>query len=80
MFFPREQLPGALRVISDWLPLTANVELIPPAVFGPVTGAGLPASSRADAVWRGGMLARPGSDARAFSKLKLVFRSKDGRL
>ena len=30
MFFPREQLPGALQVISDWLALTVNVELIRP--------------------------------------------------
>ena len=30
VFFPRDQLPGAMRVISDWLPLTAAVELIRP--------------------------------------------------
>ncbi|CAM3645770.1 ABC transporter permease [Polaromonas hydrogenivorans] len=30
VFFPRDQLPGVMRVISDWLPLTAAVELIRP--------------------------------------------------
>ena len=34
VFFPRDQLPGALRVISDWLPLTAAVELIRPLFLG----------------------------------------------
>lgn len=30
VFFPREQLPGAIRAISDWLPLTSAVELVRP--------------------------------------------------
>lgn len=30
VFFPREQLPGVVRVISDWLPLTNAVELVRP--------------------------------------------------
>ena len=30
VFFPREQLPSALRVVSDWLPLTNAVELVRP--------------------------------------------------
>ena len=30
VFFPREQLPGVLRVFSDWLPLTNAVELVRP--------------------------------------------------
>lgn len=30
VFFPREQLPGAVRVVSDWLPLTNAVELVRP--------------------------------------------------
>ena len=30
VFFPREQLPGAVRVVSDWLPLTSAVELVRP--------------------------------------------------
>jgi lipooligosaccharide transport system permease protein len=30
VFFPREQLPQALRVFSDWLPLTSAVELVRP--------------------------------------------------
>lgn len=34
VFFPRDQLPGVLRVISDWLPLTAAVELIRPLSLG----------------------------------------------
>ncbi len=34
VFFPRDQLPGALRLISDVLPLTAAVELIRPLFLG----------------------------------------------
>jgi len=34
VFFPRDQLPGVLRVASDWLPLTAAVELIRPLFLG----------------------------------------------
>jgi lipooligosaccharide transport system permease protein len=30
VFFPREQLPGPLRMLSDWLPLTNAVELVRP--------------------------------------------------
>ena len=30
IFFPRDQLPGLVRVISDWLPLTNAVELVRP--------------------------------------------------
>jgi lipooligosaccharide transport system permease protein len=30
VFFPRDQLPGVVRVISDWLPLTNAVELVRP--------------------------------------------------
>ena len=30
VFFPRDQLPAAVRVVSDWLPLTAAVELVRP--------------------------------------------------
>ena len=30
VFFPREQLPGFVRVVSEWLPLTNAVELIRP--------------------------------------------------
>jgi lipooligosaccharide transport system permease protein len=30
IFFPREQLPGAIRTASDWLPLTNAVELVRP--------------------------------------------------
>ena len=40
VFFPRDQLPGFMRVISDWLPLTAAVELVRPLFLGqwPVQG------------------------------------------
>ena len=40
VFFPREQLPGVMRLISDWLPLTAAVELTRPLFLGqwPVNG------------------------------------------
>ncbi|HVZ45576.1 MAG TPA: ABC transporter permease [Ramlibacter sp.] len=30
VFFPREQLPGPVRAVSDWLPLTNAVELVRP--------------------------------------------------
>lgn len=30
VFFPREQLPEAVRIVTDWLPLTAAVELVRP--------------------------------------------------
>jgi lipooligosaccharide transport system permease protein len=30
VFFPREQLPGVVRAISDWLPLTTVIELVRP--------------------------------------------------
>jgi lipooligosaccharide transport system permease protein len=30
IFFPREQLPGPVRLVSDWLPLTNAVELVRP--------------------------------------------------
>jgi lipooligosaccharide transport system permease protein len=30
VFFPREQLPGVVRAVSDWLPLTNAVELVRP--------------------------------------------------
>ncbi|HSW15674.1 MAG TPA: ABC transporter permease, partial [Ramlibacter sp.] len=30
VFFPRDQLPGIVREISDWLPLTSAVELVRP--------------------------------------------------
>jgi lipooligosaccharide transport system permease protein len=30
VFFPREQLPGVVRTISGWLPLTNAVELVRP--------------------------------------------------
>ncbi len=34
VFFPRDQLPGVMRTISDWLPLTAAVELVRPLFLG----------------------------------------------
>ena len=42
VFFPRDQLPGFMRVISEGLPLTAAVELIRPLFLGrwPVDGVG----------------------------------------
>jgi lipooligosaccharide transport system permease protein len=30
IFFPRDQLPGPVRIVSDWLPLTNAVELVRP--------------------------------------------------
>ena len=30
VFFPREQLPQAVRLVTDWLPLTNAVELVRP--------------------------------------------------
>jgi lipooligosaccharide transport system permease protein len=34
VFFPREQLPGFMQVVAQWLPLTAAVELIRPLFLG----------------------------------------------
>ena len=34
VFFPRDQLPSVMRIVSDWLPLTAAVELIRPLFLG----------------------------------------------
>ena len=34
VFFPREQLPEAARLVTDWLPLTAAVELARPLFLG----------------------------------------------
>ena len=41
VFFPRDQLPSVLRVISDWLPLTAAVELVRPLFLGQWPAQGL---------------------------------------
>jgi lipooligosaccharide transport system permease protein len=41
VFFPRDQLPGFMRVISDFLPLTAAVELIRPLFMGQWPAQGL---------------------------------------
>jgi lipooligosaccharide transport system permease protein len=40
VFFPREQLPGFMQAIAQWLPLTAAVELVRPLFLGqlPVNG------------------------------------------
>ncbi len=34
VFFPRDQLPSVMQVVSDWLPLTAAVELVRPLFLG----------------------------------------------
>jgi lipooligosaccharide transport system permease protein len=34
VFFPRDQLPRVMRIVSDWFPLTAAVELIRPLFLG----------------------------------------------
>jgi lipooligosaccharide transport system permease protein len=36
VFFPTEQLPAAIQVVSAWLPLTHTVELVRPLIFGRV--------------------------------------------
>ena len=41
VFFPRDQLPAVMRHISDWLPLTAAVELIRPLFLGQWPAQGL---------------------------------------
>ena len=41
VFFPRDQLPGVLRIVSDWLPLTAAVELVRPLFRGQWPAQGL---------------------------------------
>jgi len=34
VFFPVEQLPATLRLVTDWLPLSHAVQLVRPLVFG----------------------------------------------
>ena len=34
VFFPRDQLPGWMQAITDWLPLTSAVELVRPLFLG----------------------------------------------
>jgi lipooligosaccharide transport system permease protein len=41
VFFPREQLPGFMQVVAQWLPLTAAVELIRPLFLGQWPAQGL---------------------------------------
>ena len=41
VFFPRDQLPSVMRYISDWLPLTAAVELVRPLFLGQWPAQGL---------------------------------------
>lgn len=41
VFFPRDQLPMVIRQISDWLPLTAAVELVRPLFLGQWPAQGL---------------------------------------
>ena len=41
VFFPRDQLPWVMRIVSDWLPLTAAVELIRPLFLGQWPAEGL---------------------------------------
>jgi lipooligosaccharide transport system permease protein len=41
VFFPRDQLPSVMRTLSDWLPLTAAVELIRPLFLGQWPAEGL---------------------------------------
>jgi lipooligosaccharide transport system permease protein len=41
VFFPREQLPGFMQAIAQWLPLTAAVELVRPLFLGQLPAHGL---------------------------------------
>jgi lipooligosaccharide transport system permease protein len=41
VFFPREQLPGFMQAIAQWLPLTAAVELVRPLFLGQLPANGL---------------------------------------
>ena len=41
VFFPRDQLPPIFRAITDWLPLTAAVELVRPLFLGRWPSGGL---------------------------------------
>jgi lipooligosaccharide transport system permease protein len=34
VFFPREQLPPVVRVLADWLPLSAAIDLVRPLFLG----------------------------------------------
>ena len=72
VFFPREQLPGAVRTVSDWLPLTNAVELVRPHVHGPVAR-----PCRAPRAGAGGLHGRrllggAGAHAQALPRLKAM--------
>jgi lipooligosaccharide transport system permease protein len=41
VFFPREQLPGFMQAVAQWLPLTAAVELVRPLFLGQLPTNGL---------------------------------------
>jgi lipooligosaccharide transport system permease protein len=56
VFFPREQLPGPLRAVSDWLPLTSAVELVRPMFMDqwpaePLRGAAVLAAYAVASFW-----------------------------
>jgi len=36
VFFPMEQLPAAVQLIANWLPLAHAVQLVRPLVFGEI--------------------------------------------
>ena len=70
VFFPREQLPGPVRVVSDWLPLTNAVELVRPMFMDQWPAH--PGAQRAGAAGLHGdrVLDRPGADPQARSRLR----------
>ena len=42
VFFPREQLPGWVQAIAQWLPLSAAIELVRPLFMGQLPAAPWP--------------------------------------
>ena len=66
MFFPRDPLPGVMRVISDGLALTATVELIRPLLRGPWPAQALHPLAVLTGVGDGRLAGRAGVDVPAF--------------
>jgi lipooligosaccharide transport system permease protein len=63
VFFPPDQLPAAVRLVADWLPLSHAVQLVRPLVFGelpaqPLLHVGVLLATTAAAFWLAVILTR----------------------
>ncbi len=63
VFFPVDQLPAAVRMVADWLPLSHAVQLVRPLVFGelparPLLHVGVLLATTAAAFWLAVILTR----------------------